>query len=122
MEFGGVSELLWLTSELLAVGSTRGRIAILALQGNKLVERCKKKAHGDGAARVPVQSMDYCPETKRLVSLGQGLNPNSYSEPRQCYAINNIGDDNVPTNTLSLSKTEEIVLGHEDGAPDNRHM
>ncbi|KDR82988.1 hypothetical protein GALMADRAFT_862806 [Galerina marginata CBS 339.88] len=111
LEFGGATELLWLTSDILVAGTTRGKLVVFSLKNDakRLFEICNVKAHGDGASLVAVQSIDFCPYTNRLVSVGQGVSsvrlwdvssdgmllsrdlpsPTSFYEPRPSYACLN---------------------------------
>ncbi len=38
-----------------------------------LVEVMNIKAHGDGAAQIAVDGLDYCPTSRRLVSVAEGV-------------------------------------------------
>jgi len=90
-EYGGVSELRWLGADFLAVGTTRGKIVIFSIKNDnvsliskswccssfrlqrRLVEVTNTKAHGDGAAQIAVDGLDYCPRSHRLVSVAEGV-------------------------------------------------
>ena len=37
------------------------------------MEVSSAKAHGDGAAQIAVEALDYCPKTCRLVSAAEGV-------------------------------------------------
>jgi hypothetical protein len=38
-----------------------------------MIELCSVKAHGDGAAQIAVESLDYCGKRRCLASVAEGL-------------------------------------------------
>lgn len=46
----------------------------LRVEQKVLVEVDSVNAHGDGAAEIAVQALDFCPHRRLLVSVGQGTN------------------------------------------------
>ncbi|KDR77046.1 hypothetical protein GALMADRAFT_139070 [Galerina marginata CBS 339.88] len=153
-EFGGISDLCWINRDILAAGTIRGHIVVLSFrnEAKRLFEVCHVKAHGDGASLVPVQSMDYCPKTKRLVSIGQGINsirlwdvgedgmlspfanesPTAYCEPRHISFLRDGSHlvvgllENLSIKVYSIgppwSLTSDYILGQENGAMDDRQL
>jgi hypothetical protein len=42
------------------------------LQQRRISHVCDVEAHGDGILQIPVESMDFCPVTRCLASVGEG--------------------------------------------------
>ncbi|KDR66850.1 hypothetical protein GALMADRAFT_147508 [Galerina marginata CBS 339.88] len=92
-EAGGVSDLLWIDTETLAVGTTRGWLVVYSMKNEavrvypavpfpnlslvatqaRFSEVSNVKAHGDGVSHISVENIDYCSTTQTLVSVGEGV-------------------------------------------------
>jgi hypothetical protein len=89
-EQGGISELCWIADDVIAVGTTRGKIITFASK-NKSVSFFREmninadrglqerfflvdvvEAHGDGVTQIAVDSMTYLPQISCLASVGEG--------------------------------------------------
>ncbi|KDR74683.1 hypothetical protein GALMADRAFT_141038 [Galerina marginata CBS 339.88] len=142
-EFGGISELFWINSDILVVGTTRGFLVVYSLANDArcLFEMCHVKAHGDGVSQVAVQCIEYNNKSKCLASVGQGSNsirlwdvaddgtliPQhmksgliAYDEPRFVA----FGKDGLTFRTFSLSTWDatDHILGHEAGVFNDRQL
>jgi hypothetical protein len=91
-EQGGISEICWLATDLIAVGTTRGKIIVYssrnrAVSGRvngfttadlidasqkRFVNICDVVAHGDGVSQIAVDSMAFASTTRCLVSVAEG--------------------------------------------------
>ncbi|KDR65628.1 hypothetical protein GALMADRAFT_148540 [Galerina marginata CBS 339.88] len=140
-EFGGISELFWVSATILVVGTTRGNLVVFSLKNDacRLFEVCNIKAHGDGASLVAVQSVDFCQNINCLVSVGEGVGSvrlwnvasDAFHEPRFVTFIENgshvlVGFfEHILIQKFSIEPwalAEQHTLGQHLGAIDQRQL
>jgi len=124
VEQGGITELCWLTNDVIAVGTTRGRIITYSSRNitGRFCHVGDVEAHGDGVSQVAVESMDVSPDTRRLVSVG---------EEKTCMKLWDISEDgllsycptgdqqpefSVPQFVKFAEGESEIIVGYLDPA------